>query len=117
MTAVGPTQVVGPLKPVFDIQIRIAATPAAEFRGAGHGSRINERDSSGSPAAVTGASQGCVPPRKLRPSPVLPNELPLWRMKPNRNSFTRDGVKMWISENTACWLLSIESEPPPMKPG
>ena len=32
MPAVCPVQVVSPLEPVFDVQIRIAATPAAELR-------------------------------------------------------------------------------------
>src|SRR5258708_6618427 len=32
MLSVRPAQVVGPLEPVFDIEIRIAASPACEFR-------------------------------------------------------------------------------------
>src|SRR4051812_42612829 len=44
MPAVGPTQILGPLKAIFDVQIRIAAAPAAELRGTGDGSSVNERD-------------------------------------------------------------------------
>ena len=44
MPAVGPAQIIGPLEPVFDVEIRIAAAPAAESRRAGYSSRVNKRD-------------------------------------------------------------------------
>ena len=56
----------------------------------------------GNPGSGDGSVARLCSAAKARPSPVLPKELPLWRMKPNRNSFTSDGVKMWMSESTAC---------------
>ena len=50
----------------------------------------------GNPGSGEGSVARLCSAAKARPSPVLPNELPLWRMKPNRTSLTRDGLKMWM---------------------
>src|SRR5262245_41407184 len=75
MTAVRPVHIIRPLKPVFDVEIRIAAAPAAEFRRARHSAGVNERD-----------------PRKARN----------WRRQRRKIVFRREGAPgSRISEGTA----------------
>ena len=99
--SVRPTQILRPLKSVFDVEIRVAAAPAAELRRAGYGARVDECD-----ARKPGRGEGSVAiwccAAKSRPAPVFPKELPLWRIKPKRASLTSVGVKIWMYDRTAC---------------
>ena len=114
--AVGPAQIVGPLKPVFDVQIRIAAAPAGELGRAGELAGVNEDDAGEAQKRRRKQRQVVLLRRRRRRSGRC-RRTAVVADKAEAEFIDQVGVKIWISESTACALLSMEAVPPPIKPG
>ena len=65
----------------------------------------------GNPGSGEGTEAILLAAANCRPAPVFPGALPLCRTYPNRNSFTSDGEKIWISDNTPCPASLIAADP------
>ena len=62
-------------------------------------------------------SRGCAPAAKAAPSGRCPKCCRCGGCSRSGTSFTSEGVKMWMSDSTACAALLMDDVPPPMKPG